>query len=239
MAKKLYTGAIIRAQGLDNSSMSHRMSVLGAVLLSHWTSQAYSRLDRSAAEYIGALRIKTVGPNHVVCALQPKQSGLPFMVELGFGRNGIGAYTGQEYDMRDVLLRGGSKARTSKIGNRYTIVPFKKSAAQVHMTGASNAMRILEKLPTIHRTTKGKQSYPRSSRFSVHLKPHHKATALAGLYKTKEAHTHKSTIVGTLFRTASENGQPWMTKGIYPRSIAEYLVSPAGGNIGRFLTENF
>lgn len=238
MAKRPFTGALVKAQGLDNSSMSVRMRVLGALLLSHWTGQAYAQLDTSAAQYVGGLRIKTVGPTRVVCALQPKKSGLPFMVELGFGQGGVGSYTGREYDMRSILL-GGSKAKTSKKGHRYVNVPFRKSAAQAYTTGASNAMSIIQGLPTIKRTTRGKSAYPGGKRFAVHLKPHHKATALAGLYKTKEKHTHKSTIIGTLFRTASENGQPWMTKGIKPRSIAEYLVSSGGGNVGQLLTENF
>ena len=107
--------------------------------------------------------------------------------------------------------------------------------------GSSGALASLLSQPVVKRSTRGVKSFSRSASASSKIKDRHRSTALGGMYHVPHKKTYggKSTIVGRLFRTASEAGQPWMTKGIKPRSIAEYLVSSSGGNVGEILAESF
>lgn len=225
MAKRPFTGQIIEAQGLDDSGMRRRMRRLGAITLGLWKARASDVLNHSAADYIGGLRITQTGPKGFTCGLRPK-SALPFMVELGSGEGGIGTYTGSEYNLTKVLLRSG-KAKTSRKGNKYLYVPFKRTKAQVRRFGGIGAMAVLQSQPRIMGGRTRGPGFSRSPFASHKIKPRHKSTALGGMYPVEspyKTHGGKSTVVATLFRTASEAGQPWMTKGIKPRYIAEYLV---------------
>lgn len=231
MAKRPFTGQIIEAQGLDDKGMRLRMRRLGGITLGLWKARASDVLNHSAADYIGGLRVTKTGPKGFTCSLRPKAS-LPFMVELGLGQGGIGTYTGSEYDLTKVLLRSG-KAKTSSKGNKYLYVPFKRTKAQVRRFGGVGAMSVLQSQPRIIGGRTRGPGFSRSPFASHKIKQGrgaekgHKSTALGGMYPVEspyKTHGGKSTVVGKLFRTASEAGQPWMTKGIKPRYIAEYLV---------------
>ena len=239
MSKRPFTGQIIEAQGLDDKGMRRRMRRLGGITLGLWKARAASVLNHSAADYIEGLRVTRTGPKGFTCSLRPKTS-LPFMVELGLGQGGIGTYSGSEYDLTKVLLRSG-KAKTSRKGKKYLYVPFKRTKAQINRFGSSGALDSLLSQPVVKRSTRGVKSFSRSTSASSKIKARHRSTALGGMYHVphKETYGGKSTIVGRLFRTASEAGQPWTTKGIKPRSIAEYLVSSSGGNVGEILEESF
>ena len=222
MARGPFSGELLRAQRLDNDGMKERMSYLEVALLREWGNAAAAKLNQTTADYIRGLRITNSTHKGFTCELRPR-SALPFMVELGLGQGGIGTYTGAEYDMRPILFRS-KRTRPGKKG-RYLYVPFHKTAMQVYK-GAPGALGVLLKQPMIKRTTRGQVSFSRSTSASSKIKPHHKSTALGGMYHIplKKPYRAKSTVVGKLFRTASEAGQPWMTKGIKPRYIAEYMV---------------
>ena len=225
MAKRPFTGQIIEAQGLDDKGMRRRMRELGEITLGLWKARAASVLNHSAADYIGGLRITKTGPKGFTCSLRPR-SALPFMVELGLGQGGVGTYSGSEYNLTDILIKSG-KAKTSRKGKKYIYVPFKRTKAQVRRFGGVGAMSVLQSQPRIMGGKTRGPGFARSPFASHKIKPRHKSTALAGMFPVEspyKTHGGKSTIVGKLFRTASEAGQPWMTKGIKPRYIAEYMV---------------
>ena len=238
MAKRPFTGQIIEAQGLDDKGMRRRMRELGSLTLAIWKARASDVLNHSAADYIGGLRVTKTGPKGFTCSLRPKTS-LPFMVELGLGQGGVGTYSGSEYNLTKVLLNSG-KAKTSRKGKKYLYVPFKRTKAQVRRFGGVGAMSVLQSQPRIVGGRTRGPGFARSPFASHKVKKRHKSTALAGMFPVEspsKTHGGKSTVVATLFRTASEAGQPWMTKGIKPRSMAEYLVKDF--NVGKILEGYF
>ena len=237
MAKRPFTGQIIEAQGLDDKGMRRRMRELGSLTLAIWKARASDVLNHSAADYIKGLHVTKTGPKGFTCSLRP-ETPLPFMVELGLGQGGVGTYSGSPYDMRPILFRS-KKTIPGKKG-KYLYVPFKRTKAQVRRFGGFGAMAVLQSQPRIMDDRTRGPGFARSPFASHKIKKHHKSTALAGMFPVEspyKTHGGKSTVVATLFRTASEAGQPWMTKGIKPRSIAEYLVKDF--NVGKILEGYF
>jgi hypothetical protein len=220
--------------GMNKAAARARAGNIARRLKREWGMLVKAELRTTMSMYRAGMSVKVVrGAAGRLMVRMDVQGKIPVSVERGLGPGGVGTY-GPQWDMRKTLLRS-PKARMSKAGGRYLVVPFQHSTKAIQQLGGKQAYAAARRLaPTVtheRRTMAWGERLPPGVH-SGKLKPHHVTDPLAGLYRMRHATGGKSWY--TTFRTASDAGQPWMTKGIRPRRFIKRTLEQ---HLSRILRE--
>ena len=137
--------ANITLEEIVSGQLKTRMRQAAQKIASEWSSIARMRLRTSRKAYIDAITIKEVSHGKVVVGLREADSGDPNsmlanMVEFGMGRGGIG--TQGSYDIRNVLLRQGTKGLKNGPDGPYVVIPMAMRGAKSDAPGPQEIERL-------------------------------------------------------------------------------------------------
>ena len=208
-----------------------------------WASQARSHLRasaRSVAAYVAGLTVDVTDERGLVQLL----GVLPNMLEQGMGPGGIG--TQGAYDLRTFLLR--PTTQNIRHGKRglYLHVPFDHDLASIKALGGTAAVKAAKNLAasvTLRSHGGARASTTWGGRLPAGMTPNarpndialpggaigraHATDRLAGLMRMQSQYQGVTAPQSTYrtFRTISEGGKPWMSRGIVARHLADRVVA--------------
>jgi len=244
------------AFGLSGRSPGRRrMRMLGDVLVSEWAASAREAGLRSTLRpYIQAIGIRSVTEDTVTVELPAanvdrRVALLARMVEFGMGAGGIGSEG--PYDVRAMLLRSSTRnIRYGKSGP-YVNVPFRMLAKRIRSLEGSAAMRAARNLAASRsmggRLVYGGRYQPGGNapvgriRRNPNTGTPHRVHLLANMVRLESTYSRgpggKARRQSTYqtWRRASFSGEPWISRGIKGRRLAEKLRRRVPELVRRFL----
>lgn len=218
--------------GLDAKGRKERMQRAADILIAEWGAEASAHMgSRSARAYRQSLVISEVTDTHAVVSLgdpkarvSAKAARLAMMLEHGLGPGGIGSEG--PFDIRQNVLKAGTRRLRQGKRGKYVNVPFKLSAGDIERMGGSATRRAVQSAGFKH-TTQNQHKTLYGGRLNAghaaKLKSHHTTDPLHGLLKFGSRYRGgriQTSGFGT-FRRMSEQGKPWIHPGIKARKIAE------------------
>jgi hypothetical protein len=227
-----------RATGMDKRGKKARMRRLADAIVAEWSSIATTKgnMTSTLGPYKRSIQVRTVTDKQVVVELPGRSTGsavaqIARMIEFGMGPGGIG--TQGNYDVRAFLLRSGTKAKSGKTG-LYIDVPFKYSTKAIKQmglraSGGGGAKSTLDTAralaPTRVRGGSWQGEAMKKGYTQLLANPNtrtpHKTDFLHGLRKMTSTQHKGTTSRFITFRRASWAGEPWESKGIEARHLAE------------------
>lgn len=229
-----------------NASLRKRATA-GFVIQNAWKRRARSELTggRTKTEYIQNIQLDLSSPEKVICRLV---GFLPNLREHGMGPGGIG--TQGPYDVRKFLLKPKTNnIRTAKGGHLYLHVPFdhtfKKMPPRVKKGLSAQALATSlqgflpstsapgqgtnfgSRLPAgLSRRKRARDVRVRDhfGRFTKFIQRAHATDLHAGMVRMKKEYSEGSGSTFRTFRTVSENGKPWISRGVKAANIAPKVV---------------
>jgi len=204
-----------------------------------WVEYAARTLHATRRDYVAALRVGYRGDRVRVGLAEDAK--LANLVEQGMGPGGIGTYG--PYDVRRFLLRGSTQnVRRTRGGKLYLHVPFRRMTAQIKALGGAQAMQAAQQLTatlTAPNTTTAWGSrlpagmapnlrpaptvlYPGSPWETVQHA--HATDPLAGMVRMQKTYAKATQSFYMTWRTASEEGKPWVSKGVMPRWLQSLVM---------------
>lgn len=234
------------------------LKAMGLAVKAAWRAEARASLgvsSRRAAEYENALSV--VPSDRSVSVVLT--GTFPNMLERGMGPGGVG--TEGTYDLRDMLLKPGTRNLRHGAGGMYLNVPFSHSADSIKDRGGLSALKAARNLDATRSEVHGGRERivawggalpeglapkirptdmlipgppgPNGQRTMVVAKAH-ATDPLAGMVRleTQYQGTTKPQSTYRTWRTISENGKAWWHPGIKARRIAERIQSRMPSIIG-------
>lgn len=218
---------------------------LGLAVQNGWKNTARTFLTggETKTEYIKGIQLDLDTPNKVICRLV---GFIPNLREHGMGPGGIG--TQGPYDVRKFLLKEGTKnIRTAKAGHYYLHVPFehkfKNLPSSIKTRMEDPKTRDLLVIPSVsapnRKTVYGDRlpaglvpnSRPRDvrvrdqlGRFTKFVQKAHKTDKMAGMLRFGKRYARGEDSIFKTFRTVSEAGKPWISKGVTAAKIARIVM---------------
>lgn len=232
-----------------------RMRQLGHILVSEWAASArQAGLRSTLGPYIQSIGIKQVTADSVSVELPAanvdrRVSMLARMVEFGMGPGGIG--TQGPYDVRKVLLRGSTRSIRFGRTGPYVNVPFRQTSKRIKNLEGSAAVRAARGLAATvsrggalvygGRYTPGSNAPQGRIRSNPNTGLRHRAHLLANMVRLESSYSkgpsgkarRQSTYM--TWRRASYTGNPWTSKGIRARHLAEKLRARVPELLARFM----
>lgn len=227
---------------------THRKrATAGYVVQNAWKSYASRFLDggRTKTEYISNIQVDLNDPEKVIIRLVGM---LGNMREHGMGPDGIGSQG--PYDVRKFLLRSSTKnIKRAKAGHLYLHVPFSHSFKSMPMrvqsavSAQSLASSLRSFVPSTSQPNKGTkygsrlpagmvaktrerdvQMRDHFGRYTRFVQRAHATDRYAGMIKKGKEYSTSNQSGFTTFRTTSEAGKPWYSKGVRAAKIANIVV---------------
>lgn len=209
-----------KLKGWMQDMLSVRQHLIKRALIQRWL-ELTGELRSSLPAYQAAMDFRTTFTSLTfVLKSEPK---LAQMVEYGV----------TPFDMRDTLLRTTTKSiRRSKKGHLYLYVPFRITTRKIREYGGSaaeKAARALGPYPT------SRNRLPEG--MAPKLDPYHATDPLAGLVRIPNATPGGGSMYMT-WRTISQNGKPWIHKGIKARHFMRQVSEEAQDIAAAILEKN-
>lgn len=197
-------------EGMKLNQIKGRMGRLGELAQERWRSLVFGgmRQGKARGAYLRGMSVETKDNGTISLKLSGVLAGI---VERGQGAR----------DVRTALLKS-PKAKTSKSGSRYIVVPFR------HKVAAMRAQKINVAGPTGGTVRKGAKLYQTAKKLAYHGTKSPNArlgrgfgTRAAAMVRTKLGAARSRFIT---FRTASSAGRPWMSKGVRARRFMRTVI---------------
>ena len=217
---------------------------LQTAIQAEWRSEARQGLDASAqsvSEYVAG--IIPDGDNGVQLI-----GTMANMLEQGLGPSGVGSFGA--FDLRDTILKPGTRNMHHGAKGDYVNVPFKRTAAQIKALGAGNqGPRPVTAQTAAMERARGAKAYKAAAALdptdsvdgqtvwggrlppgkAPKIRSDHHSDPLAALYRFRGLYSAASGVKGQStygnFRTISRGGKAWIHPGIAPRDIASRVVA--------------
>lgn len=230
------------AEFFETKSMRQRAKA-GFVIQNAWRAKARSQMRSGSTktEYMRSIQLDLSDPKKVICRLVGM---LPNLREQGMGPGGIG--TQGPYDVRKFLLRPNtSNIKTAKAGHLYLHVPFdhsfkglpprvKKGLAANALEGAlrgfmpstsapGQGTQFGSRLPAgLSRRKRARDVRLRDQfgRFTKFVQRAHATDLHAGMVKMSKKYAEATGSTHRTFRTTSQKGKPWISRGVKAEKIA-------------------
>ena len=224
-----------------------KKATVGFTIQNAWKNYANKHLTggRTKTEYIANIQLDLSDPEKIICRLV---GFLPNMREHGMGPDGIGSQG--PYDVRKFLLRPTTKnIRTAKAGHYYLHVPFDHgfssmpSRVQNAVAAQSLSSAVKAFAGTVSSPKKGTTFgdrlpaglVPKMRDKDVRMRDHfgrytkfiqraHATDKYAGMVRMNKVYSSANQNTFRTWRTTSEAGKPWYSKGVRAAKIAEKVV---------------
>lgn len=237
-----------RALGLDVRSRRARMRQIAHAIVAAWKAEARQQLGTTLRPYLASIQISEVSDSRAAVTLagekaDPKVAQTARIAEFGLGPGGIGTYG--EYDVRQFLLQANTRRLRIGPSGPYVDVPFRRTADQIKTLGGSVALRVAQALGPSwengQRLGGGAEDTRMPDNLAPKIAPHHVADPLTGMVRSVSTYSRKDGEVVTqtsgwrMWRRASWSGQPWRSKGVRPRRLADEVAKRLGDVIAEAL----
>ena len=191
---------------------------LVAVTRARWAREARERLGVSAANrgaYVQGLVTRDMDSTGT--AGVDLVGTMPNIFEQGMGPSGVGSEG--SYDVRKFVLKPGTSNLKHGKKGMYVNIPFSHTAGAILAAGGKGALKAAKALP----------AYRPGGGRGQGLGAEH-GDRLSGLVRQEDSYSRgaKGPVVQsryTTWRTMSEGGKPWMSKGIAARRIAQRVLA--------------
>lgn len=235
------------------------LATLAYAVQAEWGAQARQHLNASAqrvSEYVNGLSTRVDGDTATV----ELRGLMPNILEQGMGPGGVG--TSGAYDVRRFLLQPTTRnIRRGKKG-LYLNVPFDQSMGTIQALGGAQAVRAARALRaavTFHTsagmvrgfepTRNPNQRRALAAGYAPNLRPQdvplpgglvqraHATDPLAGMQRMLQVYQGTTPTQSTYrtWRTASEGGKPWISRGVQARNIRDRVLAAIPQILGRIL----
>ena len=224
-----------------------KKATAGTVIQNAWRNYASKELSggRTKTEYLSNIQLDLNDPKKIVVRLV---GFLPNMRERGMGPDGIGSQG--PYDVRKFLLRPGtSKIKRAKAGHLYLHVPFDHSFSSmpsrvqsaVGSQSIGSALRAFAPSTSQPRTgttwgdrlpaglvgkmrEKDVRMRDHFGRYTKFIQRAHATDRYAGMVKMGKQYSTANQSTHRTWRTTSQAGKPWYSKGVRAAHIARKVV---------------